>query len=110
MTTKTEPVIVGEGINFAFGQGELRKQILFDVELEIQPGEIVLLTGPSGSGKTAGLGARPDCHPANRGAGLRPEEGVHDRDRDPQHAAGGSCLRPHRVLLAWTAGGIRPHG
>jgi len=46
------PVISGEGINFSFGQGELQKQILFDVQLEIQPGEIVLLTGPSGSGKT----------------------------------------------------------
>ena len=47
-----KPVISGEAINFAFGQGELRKQILFDIGLEIQPGEIVLLTGPSGSGKT----------------------------------------------------------
>lgn len=45
-------VISGEGVNFAFGEGELRKQILFDVELQIQSGEIVLLTGPSGSGKT----------------------------------------------------------
>ncbi len=47
-----QPVISGEGINFAFGLGDLRKQILFDIRLEIQPGEIVLLTGPSGSGKT----------------------------------------------------------
>ncbi|MBS2037087.1 DevA family ABC transporter ATP-binding protein [bacterium] len=35
-----------------FGRGQLRKQILFDVDLSIQPGEIVILTGPSGSGKT----------------------------------------------------------
>lgn len=47
-----KPVIQCSGGNFFFGQGELRKQILFDVELAIQPGEVVLLTGPSGSGKT----------------------------------------------------------
>lgn len=46
------PVIQGSGIDFAFGEGELRKQILFDITFQIQPGEIVLLTGPSGSGKT----------------------------------------------------------
>ena len=35
-----------------FGEGELRKQILFDINLEIASGEIVIMTGPSGSGKT----------------------------------------------------------
>lgn len=46
------PVVAAQGVNFAFGEGELRKQILFDIVLQIYPGEIVLLTGPSGSGKT----------------------------------------------------------
>ena len=41
-----------ENLNFAFGTGNLRKQILFDVNLEIKAGEIVIMTGPSGSGKT----------------------------------------------------------
>jgi len=35
-----------------FGQGALRNQVLFDNNLEIPPGEIVIMTGPSGGGKT----------------------------------------------------------
>ena len=46
------PVISARHVNFAFGEGDLQKQILFDVNLEVGSGEIVLLTGPSGSGKT----------------------------------------------------------
>lgn len=40
------------GLNHSFGQGELRKQVLFDNRLELERGEIVIMTGPSGSGKT----------------------------------------------------------
>ncbi len=45
-------VIAIENLNFAFGEGNLRKQILFDVNLQVKSGEIVLMTGPSGGGKT----------------------------------------------------------
>ena len=48
---KASPIVI-EGLNHYFGEGELRRQILFDITAEIRPGEIVLLTGPSGSGKT----------------------------------------------------------
>jgi len=48
----SQPVVAINSLNHYFGKGSLRKQILFDVNLEIQPGEIVLMTGPSGSGKT----------------------------------------------------------
>lgn len=46
------PVISIQNLNHYFGQGQLRKQVLFDVNLEIFSGEIVIMTGPSGSGKT----------------------------------------------------------
>ncbi|UKO99002.1 DevA family ABC transporter ATP-binding protein [Nostoc sp. UHCC 0870] len=39
-------------LNHYYGEGSLKKQILFDINLEIKPGEIVIMTGPSGSGKT----------------------------------------------------------
>lgn len=35
-----------------FGQGEARKQALFDVTLNIERGSLTILMGPSGSGKT----------------------------------------------------------
>lgn len=47
-----KPVISIEAVNHYYGKGALRKQILFDINLEIFAGEIVIMTGPSGSGKT----------------------------------------------------------
>lgn len=45
-------VIDIKNLNQYFGQGQLRKQVLFDITLQIESGDIVILTGPSGSGKT----------------------------------------------------------
>lgn len=46
------PVVRVEGLRYAFGSGSARRVVLHDVELELFPGELVILTGPSGSGKT----------------------------------------------------------
>ncbi|WP_137179351.1 ATP-binding cassette domain-containing protein [Roseomonas sp. AR75] len=40
------------GVSYAYGEGELRRPVLRNVDLQVRSGEIVLLTGPSGSGKT----------------------------------------------------------
>ncbi|KAI9131030.1 ATP-binding cassette domain-containing protein [Acaryochloris sp. CCMEE 5410] len=45
-------VIIAHQLDHSFGEGQLQKQVLFDINLEIEAGEIVILTGPSGSGKT----------------------------------------------------------
>ena len=44
----------------------------------------------------------------DRGAHARAQEGLHDRDRDPQHAAGDARRRHHRLLLGRHLQG-RPH-
>jgi putative ABC transport system ATP-binding protein len=47
-----QPIISIRHLNHYYGQGSLKKQILFDINLDINRGEIIILTGPSGSGKT----------------------------------------------------------
>jgi putative ABC transport system ATP-binding protein len=48
----TNPVIAIHNLNHYFGERALKKQVLSNINLDIYPGEIVLMTGPSGSGKT----------------------------------------------------------
>ena len=44
-----------KGLNHWFGEGEARKQAIFDVSLTIKRGSLTVLMGPSGSGKTTVL-------------------------------------------------------
>jgi putative ABC transport system ATP-binding protein len=46
------PVARADAVNFFYGEGEARFQVLFDIGLEVLPGQLVVMTGPSGSGKT----------------------------------------------------------
>ncbi|MEZ6094060.1 MAG: ATP-binding cassette domain-containing protein [Pirellulaceae bacterium] len=41
-----------DDLNHYYGEGEMRKQVLFHNQLKVRRGEIVIMTGPSGSGKT----------------------------------------------------------
>ncbi|NMG05934.1 DevA family ABC transporter ATP-binding protein [Brasilonema sp. UFV-L1] len=48
----SESVISIQNLDHYFGRGQLKKQVLFNINLEINAGEIIIMTGPSGSGKT----------------------------------------------------------
>jgi putative ABC transport system ATP-binding protein len=46
------PVVRADGVNFFYGEGDAKNQVLFDINCAVQPGQLVVMTGPSGSGKT----------------------------------------------------------
>ncbi len=52
MKHQKNEVIVIRNLDHFFGEGILRKQILFNINLTLKSGEIVIMKGPSGSGKT----------------------------------------------------------
>jgi len=65
LSDKSAPQLILNGISKAFLQGDRKVNVLKDVSLSLQKGELVALVGPSGSGKTtllniAGLLERPD--------------------------------------------------
>ncbi|NJK55607.1 MAG: ATP-binding cassette domain-containing protein [Pleurocapsa sp. SU_5_0] len=47
-----KPVVDINNLSHFFGEGKLKKQILFDINLTLNSGEVIILKGPSGSGKT----------------------------------------------------------
>jgi putative ABC transport system ATP-binding protein len=51
-TGDSAPSILAENLQHHYGEGELKKQVLYDNNLAVYPGEIIIMTGPSGSGKT----------------------------------------------------------
>jgi putative ABC transport system ATP-binding protein len=58
MTTSTDahifgpPVIEAIDIHHHYGEGPQRVDVLFDINMQVREGELVIVTGPSGSGKT----------------------------------------------------------
>jgi putative ABC transport system ATP-binding protein len=63
-----DPVLQVTGLTKTFGQGELAVTAVGGIDLQVDPGEVVLIMGPSGSGKTTLL--------LMLGAMLRPTAGA----------------------------------
>ncbi|MFN7529442.1 MAG: DevA family ABC transporter ATP-binding protein [Dolichospermum sp.] len=66
--SSSETVISVSNLNHSFGKGALQKQVLFDINLQINAGEIVIMTGPSGSGKTTLLSLMGGLRSAQSGS------------------------------------------
>nr|BAG84245.1 putative ABC-transporter [Streptomyces griseoviridis] len=55
------------GVTKRYGQGEAQLKALDGVDLDIEPGELVVVLGPSGSGKTTLLNVLGGIEPADEG-------------------------------------------
>lgn len=100
------PVLQITGLNHWFGQGETRQEALININMEINPGEIVLLLGPSGCGKTTLLTLIGGLRTVQQGsvrvlgeemAGLLPKQLVRMRGRI------GFIFQMHNLFSSLTA-------
>jgi putative ABC transport system ATP-binding protein len=60
-------LVQARDVRHAFGEEDLRKEVLHGISCEVHSREIVIITGPSGSGKTTFLtliGALRELQPA----------------------------------------------
>jgi putative ABC transport system ATP-binding protein len=48
----SKPIVRVRNLSYSFGEGEAETKVLHDNNLEVLPGEVVIMTGKSGSGKT----------------------------------------------------------
>ena len=46
------PVVETVDVHHHYGEGPQRTDVLFDINMQVREGELLIVTGPSGSGKT----------------------------------------------------------
>jgi putative ABC transport system ATP-binding protein len=106
METNQSAVISAQNLNHYFGSGDLKKQALYDVNLEIQAGEIIIMTGPSGSGKTTLLTLMGGLRSAQEGSLKILGEEIYGASKS--HLAGlrkniGYIFQAHNLMTFLTA-------
>jgi putative ABC transport system ATP-binding protein len=111
------PIVI-EHVDHWYGEGSLRRQVLFDVSAEIRAGEIVILSGPSGSGKTTLLtlvGALRSTQAGSLRVLERELRGADERVLTEVRRGIGYVFQAHNLLDALTAQqnvemGLQLHG
>lgn len=101
-----QPIIAVQNVNHIFGKGALAKPILSNVNLNIYPGEIVILTGPSRSGKTTLLTLLGALRSAQAGSlKILGQEllGVSEKQREAVRNQIGFIFQAHNLLSCLTA-------
>ena len=62
-----EPFLAIERLNKHYGEGEAKVEVLRDITLKVNAGEVCVLLGPSGSGKSTFLNLVGGLEPADGG-------------------------------------------
>ena len=100
--THPDPVVVVRNVGHQFGA----TPVLFGVDLELYPGEIVLMTGPSGSGKTTLLtliGALRSLQTGSVQVLGRELHGLDELDRVKVRRRLGFIFQGHNLFASLTA-------
>ena len=98
--------VVVDQLSHAFGQGAMRREVLQNISLRIEPGEVVLLTGPSGCGKTTLLtliGALRTVQHGQVSVLGEPLHGAGRRGRQQVRRRIGMIFQGHNLLRCLTA-------
>lgn len=93
-------------LNYYYGTGELQNHVLKDINLQINEGEIVILTGPSGSGKTTLLtiiGGLRDAYKGNVSVMERELINSAETEKVWIRKNSGYIFQQHNLLKALTA-------
>lgn len=100
------PVVEAHGVNYHFGQGEGRKQVLYDNNITLYAGEIIIMTGPSGSGKTTLLtliGALRSLQDGSLKVFRHELKGLASREQEEVRRNIGFIFQAHNLLDSLTA-------